>query len=221
MNEVLPCPACGKPEGLCICDRVEPVTTRLRVLILQHPQEQDEVLGTAPLVALTLPTTQIRVGLSWPSLDAALGEASADRSRWAVLAVAKPPAAVPEEARDAPVLIMERTGRLRDLRRPGLTGIIVLDGSWSQAKTLWWRNPWLLRLPRILLTPREPSLYGRLRREPRREWVSTLEAVAEVLPALGEAPALRDKLRRLLRTLLQRARDRSKSVSLPDAAALD
>ena len=50
-------------------------------------------------------------------------------------------------------------------------------------------------------------MYGRLRREPRREWVSTLEAVADVLPALGEPEQARDSLRRLLRTLLQRARD--------------
>jgi hypothetical protein len=25
-----------------------------------------------------------------------------------------------------------------------LDGLIVLDGTWSKAKTLWWRNPWLL-----------------------------------------------------------------------------
>lgn len=213
MTEALPCPACGKPAGLCICDRVEPVDTRLRVIILQHPREQDEILGTARLVALTLPRAEIRIGLSWPSLDAAIGDTGADRSRWAVLAVAKPPAELPEDARGANVVVMERTGRLRDLRRPGLAGIILLDGTWSQAKTLWWRNPWLLRLPRVLLTPREPSLYGRLRQEPRKGWVSTLEAVADVLPALGEPEVVRDNLRRLLRTLLQRARDRAKSVT--------
>jgi hypothetical protein len=37
--------------------------------------------------------------------------------------------------------------------------------------------------------------------------VSTLEAIADVLPALGEPELARDSLRRLLRTLLQRARD--------------
>jgi hypothetical protein len=43
--------------------------------------------------------------------------------------------------------------------------------------------------------------------EPRRDYVSTLEAIADVLPALGESEQARDNLRRLLRTLLQRARD--------------
>ena len=57
----LPCARCAKPSTLCICDRVEPVETRLRVVILQHPQEDDAALGTAKLVALTLPNCEVRV----------------------------------------------------------------------------------------------------------------------------------------------------------------
>lgn len=205
--ETLPCPECGKPPGVCICDRVQPVPTKLKVVILQHPQEDDAILGTARLIDLTLPSAEIRVGLSWASLEHALGRKDVDRERWAVLAATKLPAPIPEAARASPVLVMDRKGRLRDLKRHGLEGIIVLDGTWSQAKTLWWRNAWLLKLPVVVLAPREASMYGRLRKAPRKEWVSTLEAVGDVLPALGEPEAARDSLRRLLRTLLQRARD--------------
>ncbi|MBL8200409.1 MAG: DTW domain-containing protein [Chromatiales bacterium] len=207
--ETIACPACGKPPGVCICDRVGKVATQLRVVILQHPQEDDALLGTAKLVEVTLPKAEVRVGLSWASLDHAIGGRNADRERWAVLAVAKLPVPVPEEARNEPVVVIDRKGRLRDLKRHGLEGIIVLDGTWSQAKTLWWRNAWLLKLPRVVLKPREPSMYGRLRKEPRKEWVSTLEAIGDVLPALGEPEAVRTSLRRLLRTLLQRARDQA------------
>ncbi len=201
------CPKCGKPLAIHVCDRVDAVSTRLRVVILQHPQEDDELLGTATLVTTTLPNSEIRVGLSWSSLDHALGIKNASKDRWAVLAAAKLPAELPEALAAQPVILVDRNGRPRDLKRPGLEGIIVLDGTWSQAKTLWWRNAWLLKLPRIVLTPREPSMYGRLRKEPRRDYVSTLEAIADVLPALGEPENARNSLRRLLRTLLQRARD--------------
>jgi DTW domain-containing protein len=205
--ETLPCTECGKPPGVCICDRVETIATKLRVVILQHPQEDDALLGTAKLVEVTLPKAEIRVGLSWASLDHALGTREAERDRWAVLAAAKLPAPIPESARAEPVVVIDRKGRLRDLKRHGLEGIIVLDGTWSQAKTLWWRNAWLLKLPLIVLKPREPSIYGRLRKQPRKEWVSTLEAIGDVLPALGEPEAVRTSLRKLLRTLLQRSRD--------------
>jgi hypothetical protein len=154
-----------------------------------------------------LPKAEIRVGLSWASIEHALGVTKVDRERWAVLAATKLPKPIPEAERNSPVLIMDRKGRLRDLKRHGLEGIIVLDGTWSQAKTLWWRNAWLLKLPIVVLTPRKTSMYGRLGQAPRKEWVSTLEAVGDVLPALGEPEKVRTSLRRLLRTLLQGARD--------------
>ena len=215
-DEILSCPRCAKPTALCICDRVEPADTRLRVVILQHPQENDAVLGTARLVTLTLPKAEIRVGLSWASLDHATGLTDANRERWAVLAGVKLGVELPEEVRGQPVVVTDRKGRVRDLKRHGLDGIIVLDGTWSQAKTLWWRNAWLLKLPRIVLKPREPSMYGRLREEPRRDFVSTLEAIADTLPALGEPEQLRTSLRRLLRTLLQRARDAGQPLAAAD-----
>ena len=205
------CPRCDKPPALCICDRIEPVDTRTRVVVLQHPQEDDEALGTAKLVTLTLPNAEIRVGLSWASLDHALGVRNVNRERWAVLAAAKLQVELPDVAQGQHVVVVDRDGRVRQLERHGLDGVLVLDGTWSQAKTLWWRNAWLLKLPRIVMTPREASMYGRLRKEPRRDYVSTLEAIADVLPALGEPEAVRDNLRRLLRTLLQRARDASRA----------
>jgi len=216
VNEPIePCPRCGKPPGVCICDRLTPVQTKLRVVILQHPQEDDELLGTAKLVTATLPRAEIRVGLSWSSLDQALDLVDAPRERWAVLAAVKLPSdaspQVQELATRMPVLLVDRNGKPRSLGNHGLHGIIVLDGTWSQAKTLWWRNPWLLKLSRIAINPREPSMYGKLRPEPARDHVSTLEAIADVLPALGEPDTTRDNLRRLMRTMLQRVRDQGKS----------
>lgn len=204
------CPSCGKPRSICVCDRVVAMPTRVRVLVLRHPQEDDAALGTAPLLATSLPRAIVKTGLSWSSLAHALGE-EADSARWAVIYPGKVDPSVPADAQERPVLVLDRRGRLRDERAPALEGVVVLDGTWSQAKALWWRNPWLLKLNRIALRPAEPSIYGRARREPRREYVSTLEAVAEVLPALGESEDVRVQLRKLMRTMIQRARD-AKSI---------
>lgn len=211
------CERCGKPGSVCVCDRLVPMRSKIEVVILQHPQEPDKVLGTARLTALSLPeSARVKVGLSWASLSHALGR-EARNERWAVLYRGSLPKDPTPEQLAKPVLVLDRHGEERDTTREPLEGIIVLDGTWSQAKTLWWRNAWMLKLNRLLLNPREPSLYGKLRKEPRREALSTIEAVAEALDGLGEAPELRAQLKRIFRTMLQRARDaqRAEQVAHP------
>src|SRR6201987_3507275 len=84
--EAIPvCPHCQKPLPLCICDSIEPIKSRISLLILQHPQEQDRGLGTARLAALHCENAVLKIGLSWPSLSKALGRPVDDPSRWAVL----------------------------------------------------------------------------------------------------------------------------------------
>lgn len=151
------------------------------------------LLGTAQLLTASLPSARLAVGLSWRNLEHALGEAGVDRRRWALLFPTRD--AGDEGAREAP------------LDPSALEGIVVLDGTWSQAKTLYWRNAWLARLARLSIEVREPSIYGKLRAEPRREYVSTLESVGAALTRCGEPPEVEAGLRRLFRTLVQRVRD--------------
>lgn len=199
------CPVCLKPLPLCICDRITALAAKHEVLILQHPQEQDRDLGTAQLVKLSLPKrAKVAVGLSWRSLAHAVGR-EVDKSQWGVLHLGQLPRPLTPAEKTEPIVVLSKSGER--LEAESLYGIIVLDGSWSQAKALWWRNAWLLKLPRVMLHPKTPSLYGKMRKEPRPECLSTLEAVAETLTALGEPKETADTLKRLFRTLLQRARD--------------
>jgi DTW domain-containing protein len=165
------------------------------VLILQHPQEQDAVLGSAQILAASLPKAKIVVGLSWPNFAKALGEEGVDPRRWAVL--------FPDRDAEGEQV----TGRAGVTSPSALEGIVVLDGTWSKAKTLWWRNPWLTKLNRLTLKPKQPSIYGHLRAEPRRELVSTLESVTAALTLCGESPEIEAGLARVFRTMVQRVRD--------------
>jgi len=190
------CPTCHRPSVACVCDRVVTYQTQRRILILQHPQEQDALLGSAQLLVASLPKAQLVVGLSWRNLAHALGEAEVDAKHWAVL--------FPDREASAEQ-VATRSGAL--LEPTSLEGIIAIDGTWSKAKTLWWRNPWLNKLNRVNLKPAQPSIYGRLRAEPRRDYVSTLESVAGALSLCGEAPEIEAGLSRVFRTLVQRVRD--------------
>jgi DTW domain-containing protein YfiP len=205
-DPLAPCPHCAKPAPLCVCEAVVPVASRLTVLILQHPQEQDRLLGTARLAARHFDKAVFRVGLSWPSLSKALGR-EADPSRWAVLHLgAMRGADLPP---DREVVVLDKKGVVlpdQDAALDGLEGIVVFDGTWSQAKTLWWRNAWVLKARRLVLNPRQPSLYGRLRREPRREGLSTIEAIGLAAAAIERRPAIRDTLRAGFSAMLDRYR---------------
>lgn len=53
----------------------------------------------------------------------------------------------------------------------------------------------MLKLNRLLLKPLKPSLYGKLRREPRKDCLSTLEAAAETLEFLARDKVAADMLR--------------------------
>lgn len=191
-----PCDTCHRPTVACVCDRIVSYPTQRRVLILQHPQERDALLGSAQILEASLPNARIVVGLSWRNLGAALEEESVDASRWAVLFPDRESLGDRAETRSG-----------SPIAPASLAGIVVLDGTWSKAKTLWWRNPWLNKLNRLSLNPQKPSIYGRLRAEPRREFVSTLESVAAALTLCGESPEIQAGLERVFRTLVQRVRD--------------
>ena len=169
------CEQCQKSPALCVCDAIEPQQTQLHVLILQHPQEPDHDLGSALLSHLALPNSTLKVGLSWRNLAAALGRKEAFPSQWAVLYLGS---GVKAAGPVNPLQFVSQKGE--PIKKPEqLEGIIVLDGTWSQAKTLWWRNAWLLKCKRIILTPQHASQYKELRKEPRKECLSTIESIAE------------------------------------------
>lgn len=171
------------------------------MVILQHPQEPDKRLGTARLAQLSLTGAELKVGLSWRSHRAILGE-DAVPSEWGILYLGSGVKGKPS----GPLTFVNKTGAPAE-PPPKLRGFIVLDGTWSQAKALWWRNAWMLKLKRMILTPKEPSLYGKLRKEPRKECLSTIETIATTLEALGEDAAIGVELRARFRKLLQLERD--------------
>ena len=177
-------------------------------MILQHPQEQDRSLGTARLTALHFANAVLKIGLSWPSLSKALGRPVAEPSRWAILYLGSAKAG--DLDTESEIVAINRKGGMEDHQRAilkAIEGIVLLDGTWSQAKALWWRNPWMLKCQRIILGPKHPSAYGRLRREPRRDGLSTIEAVAMLLAALEKRPEIAATLNGSFERMLARYRE--------------
>jgi hypothetical protein len=128
------------------------------------------------MAQLCLPEAELHVGIRWGERDAFL-RAISDPARPAVLLSPGPTAR--DILRDPPL---------------GPVTLVVVDGTWSQAKTVVRDNPCLQDLPRYAFSTPEPSQY-RIRKEPRAEYVSTIEALMHVLGVLEGDPA---KFRALL-----------------------
>jgi DTW domain-containing protein YfiP len=224
-DETAACPTCEKPLALCVCEAVKPVDNKIAVVILRHPQEQDRILGTARIATLQLKNAELKTGLSWPNLAKVVGRA-ADPKRWGILYLGtSATSGVPSQAASDYDPIGDQDRRILTVVTPkgdpapgqdgllrALEGIILLDGNWQQAKALWWRNAWMLKCRRLVLTPSRPSLYGNLRREPRRESLSTIEAAALALAELQHDPALPDKILPPFKLLLEKARTQDVAV---------
>jgi len=165
------CQACRRPRSVCYCHHITPVETRTRVVVLQHPCERDKPIGTARMATLCLPGAELHEGVKWD--DDALDRVLADPSG---------------EGRP-PVLLYPGPGAVDVMQHPPgqAVTLVVVDGTWWQAKKLVRQNPRLQSLPRYAFTPPAPSEY-RIRKEPQDTYVSTIEALVHVLGALEDAP---------------------------------
>jgi DTW domain-containing protein YfiP len=164
------CPACRRPPALCYCAHLPQLAPRTKVVILQHPRERGNAIGTAHMARLCLPGAALHVGYQWDDsreLAAHLGNPEAP----AALLYPGPGARdVVTDPPDHPVTL------------------IVVDGTWSTAKTTVRDSAVLSALPRFAFTPARPSEY-RIRKEPSETCHSTIEALAAVLGALEGEPA--------------------------------
>jgi DTW domain-containing protein len=185
------CDRCYRPKESCMCAGITAFDTRLKVTILQHPQEQFKVLNSARLAHLLLAKSRIFVGLSWSNFKKVAGPDEMP-SQWGVLYLKAGP-----DRDAAPVAVVNRKKEtVADISF--LRGIIAIDGTWKQAKALWWRNPWLTRLNRISLNPGRASL----RPQVKGEGLSTIEAIAFALEHLGEKREIAETMNRHYREMI-------------------
>lgn len=163
------CERCRRPVKVCVCAHLPSLAPRARVVILQHPRERDVAIGTARMASRCLAGSTVVVGThleAHPKVVAAL----ADPTRRPILLWPGPGArSLVDEPPDEPITLF------------------VVDGTWSLAKKLITLNPAIAALPRYAIAPAGPSEY-RIRREPRAECLSTIEAVANALGVLEGDP---------------------------------
>lgn len=160
------CLKCRRPKTVCWCDAVTRVPSQTRVVFIQHPREAKVPISTCRMAHLSLPNSELHIGVSAkgnPALEAAC---------------AQPDVAV--------LFPSESATDVDQLAQPPKT-LVVVDGTWSNAKKVVEKCPILSKLPRLKFFPDQPGNY-RIRREPDEHSLATIEATAFVLEVLEKAP---------------------------------
>lgn len=190
------CHTCWRPFKLCLCDKLPNEKLNnccARVVILQHPRCQVSI-GTARLVKLSLKHvdivvgTKITNGTAWsPQLQKFVSGASR------ILLLFPTPTSVAAQTLYRPQrnanLDRERKHQLCACGRPEgheFDVLIAIDGSWRQAKSIVRNNPVMVHLATqtVKIEGHPLSIFGRLKREPHPQCLSTAESVGAAVAAV-------------------------------------
>jgi DTW domain-containing protein YfiP len=183
-DEKTRCPRCWLKQSRCLCAEIPHVLTRTRLFLVRHALEVHKASNTGRLAAM------------------ALGE----RARLYDYAVRGAAAGVPELAGavdDGATWLLYPEGEPLAAPPEGLARLVVLDGTWPQARRMLQRIPELRGLPRLALPPPDEPLL-RLRRTREAPEMSTLEAIAQAFAWL-EGEAVARPLFELHRTFVERS----------------
>lgn len=162
------CLRCRRPRSVCWCDAVTQVPSQTHVVFIQHPREAKVPISTCRMAHLSLPNSELHIGLS------AVGNPALE-------ALCAKPGGV------AVLFPSESAVDIDELTEPPET-LVVIDGTWSNAKKVVEKCPLLSKLPRLKFFPEQPGNY-RIRKEPEAHCLATIEATAFVLERLEKAPA--------------------------------
>ena len=157
------CYKCFRHVESCFCKYIKPVDSGIKFVFLMHPKEaKHQRTGTGRLSHLTLPDSEILVGLDFTKNERLLALLANPRYFPVMLYPG-------EEAWTAKKEKFAQTVGNRTLL------VLVVDATWFCSRKIIEHSPNLLTLPRL-------SFYGEYRsvftfkREPRPEYISTIES---------------------------------------------
>lgn len=174
------CRGCRQRPWACICDSLPCAVNETALVLLQHRGERRSQSNTGALVARTLAHSRI-VPFGLVNAEP-LAREELDDSACVVL-FPLPAAAVLSPAAFGDVVRGRRT-------------LIVLDGTWRQARRMYTRLDVLRGLPVATLPPATGPRYA-LRKAKNAHQLSTIEAVASAYRLVGE-PAVGAALERVI-----------------------
>jgi DTW domain-containing protein YfiP len=167
------------PLRTCLCAEIPALAPRTRVVIVRHETEIHRGSNSGRLAHLALAgSTLVDYGGRLPPVELPVREGA-----WLLFPEGEP-------VHTAPI--------------PPPTSLVVLDGTWAQARRMYRKLDVLRGLP-ILRLPDAPMPEDRFRASPGPGRVSTIEAIARALRLL-EGDAMATPLEQLFKAAVAHAR---------------
>ncbi len=161
------CYRCRRVAQSCVCLLLARINNAVDVHIVQHQQEARHAFGSVALLRVGLTNLAVHVLRTQSSKGATFPRPPNLPCPGPNIALLYPGAPVLES--------------LAPKHRP--KSLLALDGTWDQAHRMLRDSPWLQTFTRVSLQPKQPGRYL-VRKEPRGECLSTLEAVLAALSLL-------------------------------------
>lgn len=184
------CDRCKRPANVCWCPYLpsEPLCPLSRVILLQHPAEEKRCLRTAPMLSLGLAAgcCLIYKGKRFPQPNRHQGLVEILNSPQSVLLYPSKSA--------VPLDLLPR------VTESASYNLILIDGTWPQAKAIYNNTPALHSLKQVKLLKNGVSEYV-IRSQPTEGCLSTLETAAEALSVVEGQTVYKEVLLEPLKAL--------------------
>lgn len=174
LRERVLCLRCLRPQTTCYCKTVKPFRAEPQIVLLQHPAEQRNGIGTARMTHHCITNSKLIFGCQF--------EDNSDVNEL-----------IHEPDHHCVVLYpSKRSLNLSSKTLPEIQAsfphdkklvVFIIDGTWYSAKKMINHSPNLAALPHISFIPKQASEY-KIRRQPAEQCVSTIEAVHQILAML-------------------------------------
>ena len=190
------CDRCSRPPALCVCEAIpdERIETKTHLLILQHPNERRKKnFSTVPLLRLVLQNVQVLVGYTFDAEQLTPLSEALSQGRQPLLLYPGPGAVSLDDEpsllkQESPSKLQNPSSR-QDMLQSDENLLIVVDGTWTEAKRMIRDSPSLLNKCQLVqFTNEATSIYNSIREEPEPHCLSTLEACAKALRLLEPSP---------------------------------
>ncbi len=153
------CDRCERPLKTCLCDSLVTMKCDFQLIILQDPKEAKHALSSAPILAKSIAEARLIVGEEFNPIKL-MGE------NW--------------QKESLLIYPSENSLSIKQAQTQDFKYLILLDGTWKKVSRLLHLNPWLMTLSCFAIPSSNASEY-KIRKSPREDGLSTIEAGVEIL----------------------------------------